>query len=256
LVGLLLSQMVRSAVGAIILRARKSSYFICAPDIGLRETWREIRHFAVPTLISGFSTMLAVWLSNAILTTHAGTRTFGVFASAFLIKTLVTFVPLQFGNVLLSRLSTLSAKGDVAASRRTHAIVLLAGAGTAIVLAAPLAVGADHVMAVFGPGFKEGAPLLRWLMLCAVFESAATLAYYAFPGRGKLWRAALIYSVPKDLVLVCTALFLAERFGAMGLVWAHTSSWLYGLLALVMLNAIDVYRARARGEGRLKSRKL
>ena len=256
LVGLLLSQIVRSAVGAIVLRARSSSYFIRAPDIGFRETWREIRSFAVPTLISGFATMLALWLSNAILTTHAGTRVFGVFASAFLIKTLVTFVPLQFGNVLLSRLSTLSAKGDVAASRRTHAVVLLAGTGIAIVLAAPLAVGADHVMAVFGPGFKEGAPLLRWLMLCAVLEAAATLAYYAFPGRGKLWQAALIYSVPKEVVLVCTALFLAGRFGAMGLVWAHTSSWLYGLLALVMLNAIAVYRARVRGESRLRPRKV
>jgi O-antigen/teichoic acid export membrane protein len=244
LVGLLLSLMVRSAVSAVVLRTRTSSFLMLKPDIGFRDTWRQIRSFAVPTLISGIATMLALWLSNAILTTHAGTRVFGVFASAFLIKTLITFVPLQFGNVLLSRLSTLSAKGDVAAWRRTHAIVLLAGTGIAIILAVPLAVGANHVMALFGPGFVEGAPLLRWLMLCAVLEAAATLAYYAFPGRGKLWQAALIYSVPKEVVLVCTALYLAGRFGALGLVWAHTSSWLYGLLALVMLNAIALGRGK------------
>lgn len=244
LAGLLLSQMVRSAVGAIVLRAGTSTNFMRAPDIGFRETWRQIRHFAVPTLICGFTTMLALWLSNAILTTHEGTQAFGVFTSAFLIKTLVTFVPLQFGSVLLSRLSILSAKGDVAASRRTHAVAVLAGAGIAIVLAAPLAVGADHVMAVFGPGFKDGAPILRWLMLCGVFEATATLAFLAFPGRGKWLAGALIYSVPKDVVLVCTALFLVERFGAVGLAWAHTSSWLYGLVAVGMLNAIRAYRAR------------
>ncbi|WP_029116483.1 oligosaccharide flippase family protein [Mycobacterium sp. URHB0044] len=247
MVGLLLSLMIRAAIGAVGLRARRTSFFMRAPDIGLRETWREIRHFAIPTLMCGVATMLAIWLSNAILTTHAGTRAFGVFTSAFLIKTLVTFVPLQFGNVLLSRLSTLSAKGDVIASRRTHTIVLLAGTGVAVVLATPLAIGANHVMAVFGPGFTEGAPLLRWLMLCAVFEAAATLTFYAFPGRGKLWQAALVYSVPKEIVLVSTAFFLASRFGAMGLVWAHTSSWLYGLLALTTLNAIARGRWRSKG---------
>lgn len=246
LVGLLLSLVVRASVGAIVLRARTTTSLMRTPDIGLRETWREIRHFAVPTLLSGLTAMLALWLSNAVLTSHAGAQAFGVFTSAFLIKTLVTFIPLQFGSVLLSRLSNLSARGDVDASRRTHTITVLMGAGIAFVLAAALVIGADHVMAVFGPGFEEGAPILRWLMLCAIFEATATLAFLSFPGRGKWMLGAAVYAVPKDFVLVIAALFLVDRFGAVGLAWAHTSSWLYGLVAIGVLNGLRMYRARVR----------
>jgi len=113
--------------------------------------------------------MPAIWLATAVLTTHTDTRAVGVFSSAFVMKSLVTFVPLQFGSVLLSRLSMLSAKGDVAAWRRTHTSVLLAGVGIALLLALSLTLLSSQVMEIFGPDYRDGALLLRWLMLCAVF---------------------------------------------------------------------------------------
>ncbi|SRR6266699_746309 len=237
LVGLLFSLSLRAWVGNGILRTRVLALSLTPADF--RSTWPEVRGFALPTVLSGLTMMSALWLSNAILTSHTDTRSLGVFSSAFLIKTAVTFVPLQFGSVLLSRLSALSAKGDLSAWRRTHIGVLLTGVGIAAALAVPLALAAPFVMSLFGPGFKEGAQLLRWLMLCAVVESAATLIYYGFPGRGPFWKAALAYSVPKDLVLLGSALFLVRQFGSLGLAWAHSASWAYGLLAVGILNLLD-----------------
>ena len=238
LAALLVSLVIRCIINEAVLRVGAPS-LLSQPDSSFRETWSEIRSFVIPLTLSGFTAMPAVWLATAILTSHADTRAVGIFSSAFLIKSLVTFVPLQFGAVLLSRLSALAAAGDVRAWRRMHTRVLLSGVGIAIILALPLTLLANHVTAVFGPSYREGAAVLRWLMLCGVVEAAATLSYYAFPSRGELWRAALAYTLPKDLLLVGTAIPFVATWGAVGLALAHTTSWVYGMLALSLLNRFE-----------------
>jgi O-antigen/teichoic acid export membrane protein len=243
LIGLLVSHLVRSGVGFEVLRVRQASLMMFKAAHGFAETWRVVRGFALAAFVSGLTGTPAIWLSNAVLATYVDTRAVGVFVSAFLIKTLVTFVPLQFGNVLLSRLSLLSAKGDVSAWRRTHISVLLTGVGIASAFAMPVLLGAEHVMGLFGSGFRQGAGLVRWLMVCAVFEAAATLTYYSFPGRGRMWKATLSYTIPKDLVLVISSLFWIPRVGSIGLAWAHTASWAYGFLALMTLTVLEGHRS-------------
>ena len=199
--------------------------------------------------------MLALWLSNAILTTHAGTRAFGVFTSAFLIKTLITFVPLQFGSVLLSRLS--SCRPKVTRPHRDAPTQAPAG-GRRNSNCSGGTIGGWRRSCNGGVRTRLQRRGTDITVVDVVWglRVTPTLAYLRFQDAGS-WLAGGPHLLrTQRVVLVCTALFLAERFGAVGLAWAHTSSWLYGLLALGMLNAIDAYHARVRGEGLLWSRKL
>lgn len=231
--GLAAATLLRAAImQSLVRRARQG---LPAPSIGIRRVWSEIRHFALPAGLAGLTLTPAVWITNALLVNRESLTALGLFSAAFTVKMMVTFVPTQIGGVFLPRYVAAHQRDAQAAHRqlkRAILVVFLLSAvlgGLATLLSAP-------IMSLFGPGFGEGAEVLRWLMLVAVVESVASIASYRLAGEERMWSSLLGYTAPKDVLLIVASILLIPDFGAIGLAWAHLASWCYALVALFFIS--------------------
>jgi O-antigen/teichoic acid export membrane protein len=196
---------------------------------------KELAPFALPAGLAGLTLTPALWLANAWLVNIQGLRELGLFLTAFTIKTLVVFVPIQIGTVFLPRYVALGADDAVAANRYLRRVSLMVFAFSGGV-AATVAFIAPWLMTLFGPEFAAGTTALRWLMASVVAESVATIGSYRFAGDRRMWTSLLAYTLPKDVTLIIAALFLAPQYGASGLAGAHFLSWLYAVLVVLALS--------------------
>lgn len=203
---------------------------------------RELMPFSIPAALAGLTLTPAVWLSNAWLVNAHGLHEIGLFSTAFMIKTLVVFVPIQIGTVFLPRYVAAGEADPAQANRYLGRVMLLVLAFSAV-LAGAIALAAPWLMCIFGAAFIAATPALRWLMLTVVAESVATIGSYRLAGERRMWTSLLAYTLPKDLILLTAAGYLVQRHGASGLAAAHLISWSYGVTVVVFL-AIGGNRAR------------
>jgi O-antigen/teichoic acid export membrane protein len=231
--GLAAATLLRAAIMQILVgRARRA---LPAPSLGMRKVWKEIRHFALPAGLAGLTMMPALWITNALLVNSQSLTALGLFSTAFTVKMMVTFVPVQIGTVFLPRYVAAHQRDARTAHRQLNKAILVV-----FMISATLgglgALLSPAVMSVFGPRFAEGAGALRWLMLVAVIESVASITSYRLAGEERMWWSFLCYTAPKDMLLVLASIILIPGFGAIGLAWAHLASWSYALAALFFIS--------------------
>lgn len=244
--GLALGGPLGAAIGyavATALRAVHGSHllrrtFTDLPPWRRPSDWKALLHslapFALPSALAGLTLTPAVWLTNAWLVNARGLNELGLFSTAFMVKTLVVFIPVQVGTVFLPRYVAAS-EADPAHANRYLLQIMLAIGGFSIAVAGTIALCAPWLMLVFGTRFALGTDALRLLMGAVVAESVATIGSYRLAGDRRMWTSLLAYTVPKDLILMGAALILVPRHGAVGLASAHLVSWLYGMVVVFML---------------------
>lgn len=233
-IGYVVAIAVRVIYGAHLLRRTFVPLRPWRRPSAARALLRELAPFSLPAALAGLTLTPAVWLSNAWLVNVRGIDALGLFSTAFMVKTLVVFIPVQVGTVFLPRYVAAGESDPRDANRYLLRVMLMMG-GFSIAVAGTIALAAPWLMAVFGPGFTHATPALRWLMAAVVAESVATIGSYRLAGERRMWTSLLAYTLPKDCVLMAAALVLAPRYGVSGLAGAHLASWLYGVLIVLVL---------------------
>jgi O-antigen/teichoic acid export membrane protein len=192
----------------------------------LRAKARLLGLYALPATLAGLATLLAVWGGQTLLVRSAGgSVTVGLFAAAYLVKSMVMFVPTQMMGALLPALSRRHAGDDAAGG---HGLLLFNAAGSAgltILLAGGGILLAPWIMSLFGTGFEGGGATLRILLLATPLEALTITLYQDIQAKGRFWRNLLWVNLPLAATVLAAAALLVPHRLAEGLAIAWLIGW-------------------------------
>jgi O-antigen/teichoic acid export membrane protein len=221
--------------GAYILRFALSQVVVVHlfRKAGLRWIWAGFRSklgliwkLALPATLSSILVALAVWGGQTLLVRNAGGSTeLGMFAAAYMVKTMVLFAPSQMVVALLPILSRVHAipstnnPGNLTWINTAATLVLtvaLAGAGIA---------AAPFVMGLFGQGFMQGSDILAILLASAPIEAVTISLYQDIQAKGRFWTGLMSVTVPLTGTVILFALLAIGKWQGEGLAAAWLAGW-------------------------------
>jgi len=204
-----------------------------------RETLSRLVGYALPAALAGITALPASWLAAAALTRqHEGVAAYALYAAATNIKSLILFAPAIVTAVTVPRLSFQLASNELQQARHTYLIAMGASVAVLSVGAATVIFGASWILGIFGAGFADGFDVLGLVIVAGLLEGISVTLYSLFQARGQLWLPFLIFSVPRDTILVVAAFLLCPTYGAKGLGIAAIVSAAYTVGAVVVLLAL------------------
>jgi len=224
--GLVLQNALGCAIGhrALLLEAAKAGVKLSyAPQPG---DWRILWHFSLPAFLSSALAGPANWICNTFLANQDhGYVEVALLNAAGQWKNFLTFLPLMMTSVLVPIFANLYHAGKVAEMRKMLRRNLAINVGICLVLAAPLAIFAPVILNWYGPGFKQGVPVL-WLTLGTTVLSAATsLLSRAMQASGQAW-VECVCSGFWAAILVAGCFLLVPAYKAAGLAGIHVLAML------------------------------
>lgn len=227
--------------GATILRAAILQWIVATrmPPIvedrpRFRVVWERIGSFAIPAGLAGLSLTPSTWIASALLVNFKGLEELGIFLAALSIRSAVAFLPQQIGTTFLPYFLRLD--GDVEGNEARYSNKILAlMVGVAVVVSAPFALFGSEILSIFGREFSAAATMLDILLLGVVVESASLALSNRYAARERMWPVLLLYTFPKDILLVIAAYLLIPQWAGLGLAIAYLSSAIYGLLSYILI---------------------
>jgi O-antigen/teichoic acid export membrane protein len=204
-------------------------------------------HVAVPAALTGFSTLPALWLANAILARESGgIAALALFTAANALRQVVLFAPYLISSVGFSVLSAHRGTANEEGFRHAFWMNMLAVLGTAAVLAAAIVVAGPQLLRIFGHAFADAYPVLVVLAVSTIPEALSIALYQLIQSRGLLWLSLFFVALPRDSALVVCAFFFSRRQGALGLAEAFMISILIMLASnLVLARKLGIRPAAA-----------
>lgn len=241
LAGLVASQALRVVINQRVVGTLLPTLEFRSP---LAVVWRRVRSFALPAGLVNLSIAPSLWMpSIAVASTRSATDV-GLLATVLLAKTVVTFLPMQFGPVLLSGYGARSANPAIAARFGTR--VFVAGIGVAFALGLAMIVAAPWTAALFGRGFGAIVRLMPWLVCAAILESVAQLGSYLIAGQQKMWKSLAFFSTPRDVTIIVLAFVLVPHYGVLGVILAWIAGWSLATLAMTAIVLRSTVSTRTR----------
>jgi O-antigen/teichoic acid export membrane protein len=250
LVGLSISAFVRCVIHNRWLRleARRQSIM---PQYGgsLNQEKTIIFKFALPAALSGFYSMLMVWLTNSLLFRQPnGIGEMALFSAANNIRIFVFFLPSVMNNVGLSVLNNEKLNRGVSHFHRVFRFnvlyIFLVSLGGALFFG----FFGRPILLLFGKDFGVGQFILWILIITSFFECLSMVLHQYLQSNAKMWLSFLCINAPRELFLVVGAYYLVKNYGGGGLAVSYMSSAMLGLILHSSLVAI-LYR-----RGKLKER--
>jgi len=226
LAGLAASALVRWAVFNWFLRRESARQGIA---LCYRGIWQErpiFFNFALPSALSGFTTMPALWLANAFLVRQpGGYAQMALYSAANNLRVLVLFLPNIVNNVGMSLINYQKGIGDDYHYRKVFwanmamtVVAILVGVAMTVLLG-------PWLLRLFGKDFTEGYPVLMMLMLSTLPEGLVLASYQVIQSQGKMWLSLLAIALPRDGMIVLLAYILTGLHGAIGLALAYAIAW-------------------------------
>lgn len=208
--------------------------------------WQRIKHFAVPAGLAGLTLTPSTWIANAFLVNFRGLEELGIFLAALSVRSAVSFIPQQIGSIFLPYFLRLD--GDIQENdSRYFARILALMTGTACVFSLPIAIFGSHILGLFGNEFTAARMMLNCLLLGVVIESASLAFSNRYAARERMWSVLLLYTFPKDILLVIAAYLLIPDWGGLGLAIAYLCSAIYGLLSYILIAKTQHWRVFKQG---------
>lgn len=236
LVGWLVSAIIRWMIFHYVLLQELHRQNIITRFRGIWREWSIILDFALPSALSGFTAMSALWLANVILYRQPnGNGEMAIFGAALNIRQAVLLLPGITNNVVMVLMSNQYALGNQRRYRKLFWTNLSLTTLVAVGAAGTLVLFGPELLRVLGKSFLAGTNVLTILMVSAVAVALTNAIYQVFLSQGRLWLSFFAFSLPRDIALVTLAWLLSPMQGAVGLAWAHTSSYLLVLTIVVIL---------------------
>jgi O-antigen/teichoic acid export membrane protein len=233
--GIALSGLLRGVSGGMLLRsaAAKASIRVEAGDAGLLRDL--LRAFALPAFLIALTFSGSLWFGNIhLLSQPDGARHLGLFAAAYLLRTMVVFLPAQLGTVSLTLISGHSAAGRTLEYRQVLlGSIVLAGLFASLI-AGSIVLLAPVLLPILGPDFVAAAPMLKVVMAASVLEAIGTVAYQHLTSRARMWRSLAMVALPRDLVFITCVLVLVPVQQEWGLAYALLASQATMLVGILL----------------------
>jgi O-antigen/teichoic acid export membrane protein len=234
--GVAISATVQAAILSVLLVRTAGRHGIALTRHGL---WRErqvISGFAVPASLTGFLSLPAAWIANALLARQpGGYDQLALFGAANNFRTMVLFLPHTINNVGMSLLNNQQRTSDRGFRRVFWMNLGMTGVAT-VAAAGIILLAASPLLALFGRSFVEGRAVLAVLMIPAVLEGVSLAVYQIVVSRSRMWASLFLVALPRDVTTVVSAAFLAPALGAVGLALSYGGGWtlaVIGILAIV-----------------------
>jgi O-antigen/teichoic acid export membrane protein len=193
--------------------------------------WRTVPRFSLPALLSGVMVGPVTWLAaRQVVIQPGGCAEMGLFNAASQWRQLVLFFPALLGSVVLPLLSRLRCDSDQRPRHRLFWFTLALGFLASTAVALPLTIFAPRCMAVFGPAFRAGAPVLMLLTAASVLAATINAVGQVLASQGQMWAGFLLNTIWAAALLE-TCQLLDVRTAA-GLALAHLAAYAVHLVSV------------------------
>lgn len=237
--GMAVSALLRWRVYGLVLRREINKQGIkMERKAGLKE--RDVlRRFALPAALSGLTTMPAVWLGNTFLVQQPnGYAEMGVYNAAISLRTIVLFFPVLLNGVTVALIN--SHKGQENKSSFKSTFFLNMGLTTAAALTGGILMWAfgEGALRIFGSTFagSSAAGIVLFMSISVVFEAIGIAIYQLIQSHEKMWLSFFAIALPRDMLIVVSAYFLAQQYGGAGLAGAFALGCLWALMTTIGLS--------------------
>jgi O-antigen/teichoic acid export membrane protein len=228
LVGMAAAALVQSVVLRFYLAEECSRQGITVQYRGLKQERIIFFKFALPAALSGFISMPTLWLANAALVRQPnGFSQMALYGVSSSLKSLVLFLPNVINGVSVSLINNQRGLGDGAGYRKVFWSNIALTVGATTIAAAGLTLLGPWLLEIFGPGFREGYPVLLVLLFSAIPETLATGVYQRIQSHERMWLSLLVIVIPRSITMIVTALLLSPIYGAVGLGLAYAAAQLF-----------------------------
>lgn len=205
--------------------------------------------YSMPAVLSTMVVMPALWFGNTTLATQVnGYSQLAIFYAANQLRAAAVFFSNVINQAALPVLSNLYAIRDSSYTKTLMKYLLLSGASTLLVCG-PIALFSGPLMAAYGPGFKNGPPVLFLLLLAALLSAPASIVGSGIASIGRMWDGFLL-----NVAWLCAFIIALKFFvglGAIGLAAAYLVSYSVHLISVTTYMAFrfgldrgDVVRRR------------
>jgi O-antigen/teichoic acid export membrane protein len=182
---MLLVALTTAAVSGLMALRR----FVLLPTLRLnRAAWHALTEIGWPLCVVDTIQVTLISLPTIILGVFASLQDVGVFALCNRLSLIMTIVLMVMAGLGSSHMAAAHARRDVAALQRVMRHLI----GIAMLCAAPalllLAMVPQRVLLLFGPGFADGAPILRVLLVGQAVGIVFTCAPNVLEMTGNGWR--------------------------------------------------------------------
>lgn len=203
---------------------------------GYKQEKEIIYRFAIPAAISGYFTLPALWLSNAILVQQKnGYPEMALYSAATNIRLIVLFFPGVLHSVGLSILNNVKGGGDRARFAGVFRSNIMAIFLTSLTMVILLQLFGTTILKMFGKDFSEGKSILTLLLLSTILESLTIAGSQYITSHGNMWLSFLGINAPREILRVALAMWLAPTMGAYGMAWGYLICCAFALLSQVII---------------------
>jgi O-antigen/teichoic acid export membrane protein len=161
------------------------------------------------------------WACGAMLVNQPnGYAEMGLYSAANQWRIAILFLPGMLGRVLLPLLSSLHEESSTQKFKKVLVFNLLLNIGIALIVVCPLLLFASFIMDLYGPGFEQGANVLRILSFSCVLVTINSVVGQAIISKSKMWTGLTFNALWGIVLLVSTYMFLRNGYGALGLAYS------------------------------------
>jgi hypothetical protein len=199
---------------------------------GIARERRILYGFTVPAALSGFTSMLSLWLAGAFLVRQPGGYSqMAMYGASFSLMGAVLFLPSIANNVGMSVIN--HSAGNPVRYRQSFWINLAVTLGIVLFTATVAALVGQELLGLFGSDFKDGYEVLVILLVAAIPQGLSLGLYQIVPSQARMWLSFGAIAVPRDCLIVALGYWLVADHGARGLAMAYAISWTFALVVIV-----------------------
>jgi O-antigen/teichoic acid export membrane protein len=234
--GMAVSALLRWGVYGLVLRREiKKQGITMERKAGLKE--RDVLcGFTLPAALSGLTTMPAVWLGNAFLVQQPnGYAEMGVYSAAMYLRTIILFFPVLLNGVAVALINSHKGQENKSSFKATFSLNLGLTAAAALMGAILMWFFGEGALKVFGANFagSGAAGIIFFMSISVVAEAIGIAMYQLIQTHEKMWLSFFAIALPRDVLIVFSAYFLAQSYGGAGLAGAFALGCLWALMTKI-----------------------
>lgn len=239
--GLVVSRIIAYVLLQFYLSKECRCHGITITYFGLRQEWRVIWNFSLPTTLAGTIIGPATWICNVMLVNMpGGYGQMGIYNATLQWQSAIRFVPIRILDVSLPVLSNLYGNKDFSRYYRVLRVSLFGITLMILAVLLPLFLFSQVIMSAFGKDFTSGFPVLNWMLIGAALHMIARILSQVAQSRGKAWIDFIFCFVLS--VVMLTAWYFLKHKGAYGLALATCIGYVVMIFGLCIYALMQYFK--------------
>ena len=201
------------------------------PDQG-----RFLFRFALPAMLSTYSSIPAAWFANGFVFRHAGgSSQMALYTAALTFKTVLLFLPMTITGVTLPVINNARATTDLKRYLRLYRQNVMVVSAASMIFAAPFLLFGETLLKAFGRDYSAGHEILNVMVISSIVDGIGIAISPFFQSQGRMWMLFGCLTLPRDTMFVAMVWRWVPLSGAVGLARAQLASGAYITVASALL---------------------